>query len=256
MKKLKIITSAVAALVLFGVAAQAQTYTYQAGDLLAAFRSTSAANDVIVDLGTAANFQSGSYSLNDDLSGVLGAAFGTTSGLYWSVFGYVNTTGSALGAKNTLFVTDPESPAGSVNGSNPSLTSSGQGQVVSKMTAIANGASSSYAIVYANQQIEVSKTLNVGGNPVSYTVGVGSLGDFNGTWSPSVENITTGSTTSSSDLFEQDPGAANNGNYLGTFSMTGNVLTFNPVPEPSTWMMIGSGALALLALRRRSQPAK
>ncbi|MDR3459132.1 MAG: PEP-CTERM sorting domain-containing protein [Verrucomicrobiae bacterium] len=251
MKKLKIITSAIAALVLYGVAAQAQTYSYQSGDLLAAFRSSSGANDVIVDLGTAANFQSGSYSLSQDLSPVLNNAFGTTSGLYWSVFGYVNTTGSALGANNTLFVTDPRSDITTANDPNSSLTSSGQGQVVSKMTAIANGASSSYAIVYGNQQVEVSKTLNIGGNPVSYTVGVGSLGDFHGTWAPAVENISTGGTTTS-DLFQQDPGAANNGTYLGAFSMNGGVLSFSPVPEPSTWMMLGSGALALLALRRRN----
>lgn len=250
MKKLKIITSALAAVVLFGVAAQAQTYTYQAGDLLAAFRSSSGASDVIVDLGSAASFQNGSANLNADLSPVLNSAFGTTSGLYWSVFGYVNTTGSALGAKNTLFVTDPRSDISIANDPNSSLTSSGQGQVVSKMIAIANGASSAFAIVYDNQQVKIDKTLNVGGNPVSYTIGVGSLGDFNGTWAPSVENISTGGITRS-DLFEQDPGAANNGTYLGAFSMNGGVLSFSPVPEPSTWAMIGSGALALLALRRR-----
>jgi len=249
-KKLKIITSAIAALVLYGVAAQAQTYTYQSGDLLAAFRSSSGASDVIVDLGSAANFQSGSYSLSTDLSPVLNSAFGTTTGLYWSVFGYVDTTGSSLGAKNTLFLTDPRSDISIANDPNASFTSSGQGQVVSKMIAIANGANSAFAIVYDNQQVKMDKTLNVGGNPVSYTIGVGSLGDFNGTWAPSVENLTTGGTTTS-DLFQQNPGAANNGIYLGAFSMNGGTLSFSPVPEPSTWAMIGSGMLALLALRRR-----
>ena len=118
------------------------------------------------------------------------------------------------------------------------------------MIAIANGANSAFAIVYDNQQVKMDKTLNVGGNPVSYTIGVGSLGDFNGTWAPSVENLTTGGTTTS-DLFQQNPGAANNGIYLGSFSMDGGTLSFSPVPEPSTWAMIGSGAFALLALRRR-----
>ncbi|HEV2691374.1 MAG TPA: PEP-CTERM sorting domain-containing protein [Verrucomicrobiae bacterium] len=249
MKKLKIITSAMAALVLYGVTAQAQTYNYQSGDLLAAFRSTSGSKDVIVDLGSAASFQSGS-SLSLNLNPVLSDAFGTTSGLYWSVFGYVNTTGSALGAKNTLFVTDPRSDISTANDPNSSLTSSGQGQVVSKMTAIANGATFGTSVIFANQMVEVDKSLNVGGNPVSYTVGVGSLGDFNGTWAPDVENLSTGGNTTS-DLFEQDPGAANNGIYLGSVTLNGGTLSFSPVPEPSTWMMIGSGALALLALRRR-----
>jgi hypothetical protein len=31
------------------------------------------------------------------------------------------------------------------------------------------------------------------------------------------------------------------------------LLTFNPVPEPSAWVMMGSGVLALLALRRRDK---
>jgi hypothetical protein len=249
MKKLKIITSAMAALVLFGVAAQAQTYTYQTGDLLAAFRSSSGANDVIVDLGSAASFEAGT-GFSQDLSPVLNNAFGTTSGLYWSVFGYVGSNGSPLGARNTLFVTDPRSNVSIANNPPDSSTSSGQGQVVGEIRAIADGASSGSAVIFANQIVELDKTLNVGGDPVSYTVGVGSLGDFNGTWAPSVENMTTGGTTVS-DLFQQTPGLGNSGTDLGTFSMNGGTLTFSPVPEPSTWMMLGSGTLALLALRRR-----
>jgi hypothetical protein len=262
MKTAKIITSALAALVICDVAAQAQSFTYNSGDLLAAFRKSGSADDLIVDLGSASTFQNatGSMSISGVNSALLTSVFGNLDGIYWSVFGYVGTTGSPLGSQNTLFVTDPRSGNISTpNDPNSSLTSSGQRQVISKMTAIADGATSLYATVLANQIVEVSSSLNVGGDPISYTVGIGSQGDFNGTWSPDPENLTpTGFATSGnpsvSDLFQQNPGAANSGTYLGDFVLgQDGSLTFNSVssvPEPSTWAMLGTGAMALFAIGR------
>jgi hypothetical protein len=57
-----------------------------------------------------------------------------------------------------------------------------------------------------------------------------------------------------SDFYQNDPGnpLTTSATPLGTISLSPTgVLTFNPVPEPSTWAMIGSGFLTLLALRRR-----
>jgi hypothetical protein len=153
-------------------------------------------------------------------------------------------------------VTDPRSDIATQNDPNSSLTFSGQGQTISKMLAIVAGANSGYATVLANQIVEVSSSLNVGGDPVSYTVGVGSLGDFRGTWKPDVENLTpTGfgasSTPEISDLFQQNPGAANVGSYLGEFELDNNgMLTFSPVPEPSALAMLGAGMMTLVAIRR------
>ena len=54
--------------------------------------------------------------------------------------------------------------------------------------------------------------------------------------------------------------AANTGNnatVLGGFSLSSaGVLSVTTVPEPSTWAMVGSGMLALLAIRRRKQSIK
>ena len=56
-----------------------------------------------------------------------------------------------------------------------------------------------------------------------------------------------------SDLYQNDP-STTIASYLGDFSLnSAGVLTFNPVPEPSSWAMIGSGVLALLAIRRRNK---
>lgn len=252
------IKAAMAAAVFCGTAASAQTFTYNQGDLLAAFRKAGSP-DLIVDLGSASSFQqygAAPFSIAGVNSTLLNSVFGNMDGVYWSVFGYVNTSGSPLGPQNTIWVTDPRSNIATQNDPNSSLTFSGQGQTISKMGAIAAGATSGYATVLANQIVEVSSSLNVGGDPVSYTVGVGPLGDFRGTWKPNIENLTptgfgAGSTPEVSDLFQQNPGAANVGSYLGEFELGNDgVLTFSAVPEPSTLAMLGAGMMTLVAIRR------
>ena len=57
MKRYKVLTAAVAAAVLSGASAMAQ-FNYQNGDLMAAF-SNGGTTDVIVNLGSIANFQQG-----------------------------------------------------------------------------------------------------------------------------------------------------------------------------------------------------
>jgi hypothetical protein len=55
-------------------------------------------------------------------------------------------------------------------------------------------------------------------------------------------------------LFQQNPGSANVGSYLGDFELSNDgIMTFNPVPEPSTWAMVGSGMLMLVSGLRRKQ---
>jgi hypothetical protein len=258
MKITSIIKTAIAATAFLGAAASAQTFTYTPGDLFAAFRKAGSP-DLIVDLGQASLYQqygAAPFSITGVNSTLLDSVFGNMDGISWSVFGYVNTSGSSLGPQNTIWVTDPRSDITTPNDPNSSLTFSAQGQTISKMEAIVAGATSGYATVLANQIVQVANSLNVGGDPVSYTVGVGSLGDFRGTWRPNIENLTpTGFAASStpevSDLFQQNPGAANVGSYLGDFQLGNDGgLTFSPVPEPSTLAMLGAGMMTLVAIRR------
>jgi hypothetical protein len=257
MKAKKLLSAACLALAIGEVSVQAiPSYTYQPTDLLAAFGKAGSANDVIVDLGPIGNYYPlGSTSIAG-VSTALNTAFsGNLDGLYWSVFGYAKTTSSLFNA-NTLFVSNPDTnPDDAVN----SLTSGQQGQVVSKMTAIALSATSGYATIVANQIANVPIALNVGGSPVSYTVGVGSLGDFNGTWRWDVRNITptgftTGTTPSVAALYEQDPGVANVGLYRGTVSLAADgTLTIEATPEPSTWAMLGAGLVTWMLIRRKNK---
>ena len=263
MKTTSIIKTAVAAAVLYGTAASADTFTYHNGDLLVAFRKPGSSYDLIVDLGSASLYQQAKWDggVPFNIAGVnstlLDSVFGNMDGIYWSVFGYVNTSGSSLGAKNTIWVTDPRSDRTMQNDPNPSSSFNGQGLVISKMGAIVDGFAS--GTVLADQIIEVSNALNIGGDPVSYTIGVGTYSDFRGTWAPGVENLTpsdfaSGSTPLGSDLFQQTPGVANVGTYLGDFELSNDgILSYNPVPEPSTWAMFGSGMLMLVSGLRRKQ---
>ena len=76
MKRYKILTAAMAAAVLSGASAMAQ-FSYQNGDLLAAF-GNGGSTDVIINLGYIAAFQQGTpYS--QDLSAVLDSVFGSVN---------------------------------------------------------------------------------------------------------------------------------------------------------------------------------
>jgi hypothetical protein len=269
MKTNSIIKTAVAVAVLCGTAASAQQFTYNNGDLLAAFGKTGSDNDLIVDLGSASTYQNAYGSSSFNIAGIdstrLTSVFGSMDGIYWTVFGYVGTTGSPLGPRNTLFVADPRADVFTKNLVRHSLSSSAQGQVTSVMGAIVDGVTSTGwgETVLADQVMELPNSLNVGGDPVSFTVGVndfsGNSGDFGGTWMWDVRNTTpsgfaAGSTPSVSDLFQQHPGTANTGDYLGDFELNNDgVFSFTPAPEPSTWAMLGAGLLTLIAVRRRNR---
>ena len=271
MKTTSIIKTAMVAAVLYGTVASADTFTYNNGDLLAAFGKSGSSYDLIVDLGSAANYPastfespSGPFVIPGVNSTLLTSMFGGMDGIYWSVFGYVGTTGSPLGAQNTLFVAQPRdyNYITTQNIARHSLSYSAQGQVTSYMSAIADGAMS--GTVLANQIVEVPQGLGLLlGDPASFTVGVndfsGNSGNFGGTWIWDVRNVTpsgfaTSSTPSVSDLFQENPGTANTANYLGNFELSNDgVLSFNPVPEPSTWAIFGAGIMLLVSILRRKQ---
>jgi len=240
--------SAVVAGSLWSLSASAQ-FTYSPGDLFVAFRTASGPTDLIVDLGGL-----GSINTSAVTGSLLTSVFGTTDGLYWSVFGYQSPqnnlfTTSARG--NILQQTDPPSSSGL----------SGQGIVISYMQGILNGASAN-GTALSSSMVEVNSALNQSGH-ISYTVGVSTLqganhpGDFHGSWS-AVENFTGSGFAGSgipsvSDLYLNTPGnpLTTVGMYQGDFTLgTDGSLTFSPVPEPGTWMMFGAGLVTLIAIRR------
>ncbi len=233
---------------LCGVSAMGQI-SYQNGDMLAGFRDSSSPNtDLIVDLGSISLFQqtgAASFNVNANLSAALLDTFGSDlSGMGWSVFGY---NGNST-IYNTLARSNPgmQTPAPQVGG-----TLNAQGLVANDINTISGlttvGAWPGLANLFVNI---ITVPVAAGGYTALMAQGI-SNGDFGGDWTYSIENMGPGV----SDLYQSDPKVnsfdSKLASYLGNFSLDGSGnLTFNPVPEPATWSMIGAGMMTLLAACR------
>jgi len=263
MKQYKILTAAVAAAVLSGASAMAQ-FNYQNGDLLAAF-GNGGSTDVIVDLGSISNFQQPGAAANSwNLNAVLTSVFGSTpvgSGLYWSVFGVNDTSitpnnssvvqGSPYTVWSTLARVDPN-----VQNDLPTVSgnASSQHQSVNEIKTIANltspGVANPGLITDYSPGVEEVATSLGGYSSLMNSSSDPGAGNLAETWSYNMLNNGVGT----SDFYQNDPGnpLSTPATDLGNFNLDSTgLLTFNPVPEPSTWAMVGSGLLALLAIRRR-----
>ena len=249
------VLSAVAAGSLWSLNASAQL-SYNQGDLLLGMRSPTATHDLIVDIGPASQYVNATGPITISGTYYTGAQF-TASGidfnnLYFSVFG--DTAG------NTLWVT--------ANSPLARHTSYFQSIAAGQFEAIAQGgadAGSWYPANAANSSSAVimPKGFSVAGSDVSYTIGVldpnSGAADFQCFPTINEVNTTAGFSAGSSpvnlDLYELDPYSNNTtqppGTQLGDFELNPNgTLTFNPVPEPGVWAMLGAGMFALGAIRR------
>ena len=254
MKKYKILTTALAAAVLGGSTAMAQL-NYTTGDLILAFGKSGTSTDLLVNLGSIANYQAFPASYSFDLSSILTTTYGGMTGVKWSLFG-VNDLGNnpspgiTQGDANTVWASSTTqnrtvpgndttdaflvSPFNQINTLiNTSLAAPSLTGISIAGTSGAATVSSSVVDGYSSQMINYS----------------GSPGMLDGTWAYNI--MKTGAGTEY--LLQND--AANTGNnatVLGGFSLSSaGVLSVTTVPEPSTWAMVGSGMLALLAIRRR-----
>ena len=241
MKKIKILTAALATAVLSGVNAMAQL-NYHTGDLLAGF-ATSSSSYVLVDLGSIANFQTQYSSYSWDLSSVLSSTVGTiNNNVYWSVFGVNNLianpgSGIQQGDQNTVWATS-RTQGDAVPGDQSFLVTPYNQIITLANVSIGAGTSVSAGVITAPS-----------GTVDGFTSQMVPGGDFAGTWVGNADRRNAGVLY----LLQNDP--ANSGNpapTLGAFNLSsGGILTYNAVPEPSTWAMLGSGVLAFLAIRRR-----
>lgn len=253
MKK-NILASVLVAAALGELAAGAQTFTYHPGDLLAAFRKTGSP-DLIIDLGSISNYQvpyqNSTFNLGTDLT----TTFGGSGGIYWSVFAFDGN--GTYAPVNTLFMSDPRANVNLQNTPPTTGTFSQQNLVTGQLGAIADALSATYGTIIDNQVIQLPSGLGAtsGGDPASYTTALGSSLDFNGTYGQNFENLSSASAATVSDLFQENPSPLHNpgsGAFLGAFTLSadGTSISFSAVPEPSTWAMIGTGLVSLVAFRR------
>jgi hypothetical protein len=259
MKKFKFLSAALAAAVLGGSSAMA-AFNYQNGDLVLALgngvgSSVGQNTDVLVDLGSLSQFQSpGGSPFSYNLNSVITSVFGSVSGsIYWGIFGVNDSFGNPSVSQN-----DPNTIWTTLKRSNPAIKTANPhvdnatfaGFTVGDIEQISNfthpGDANPGIITDFSAGIELIDSTQ---SPFSAQMTSPYSGNFQGDWAYNILNSGIGT----SDLYQSDPGDITaRGAYLGKFSLdSGGTLTFSPVPEPATWAMIGSGALALFALLRR-----
>jgi hypothetical protein len=265
MKKITLFKGALAfaAASVIGASAHAQLTTAQ-GDMIFNMYSTAGpgtAYDYEVDLGNFSKFLAGGadatgspVTLSDvsitDISGsVAGQGFGanwdTDGDVIWSVIGSQSNSSTRNGvAGHTIFATD--------------------GNVLANFSTGTVNLSNNIATYQSDITLDgINPTANSGGEGIfdgsgddgEYTDASGGAAPFFGYLPQQFE--TTANGTTSVALYES-LNANTNGNAtdLGTFTLSSSGLTFQSVPEPSTWATVIVGAITLIGFggfrRRRS----
>jgi hypothetical protein len=286
MKKINILPAgllAVAALASLTAGAQAQTVTYNTGDLFLGFNEPGVSSDYVVDLGPESYFLTlaGSAGTTDittsDYSGAglgtissdLSTVFGTSwyannstpgSNVQWGIVGASTNKRASSGVfglpNDTLFFTVGELTPGSGSTGPTEKSTNAQDTLWNQITNFENGFSgqsdtsnSTVASVEASTLANNWSDANPGSN--AFTSGLNIEQPTSGTY--------IGPTNSQLDLYELEPtdnGGTGTGKELGSFTLSSSgQLDFTSaaaVPEPSTYATIGIGAAFLLLFRRRT----
>lgn len=258
----KIFLLAVASVALLAPAVHAQTtITPQLDDLILGFYSTAPgqSSDLEVDLGNVSNFYDAVSSFTlpalavQDLVDTFGANWYTSTNLFW---GTVSTTGRDTGTA------DGQAPVGTLWATAPvGAVAFNEGSVYAQKAASPNiealivpgGAGSLYGAT--NTTNSDSAAVIQGSLPGSWTAqDQKSLGTSFGYFNPTVDNtadIPPGGQVASV-LYELQPTNATGvaGTALGDLVLTQSGLSFDVVPEPSTWVFVALGIAMMLMLRR------
>jgi len=260
--------------------ANADTTSYTAGDLILGFHQVGASNDLEVDLGQASTFinaAAGStfnvqfgliptgqlnagnavFDLNSDLTSVFGSSWNNNSQTNLVRWGIAGTD-----ASTKVFLTFAEATPGTLV--TPVSNGAGWGFVGSNFTSIKNKINNNLGLGIGGYQSQ--PTTN--NSNVATIQSAGVFGSGNNAWQGFQDNSNglafgsgriveqplsgsyNGPTNSTLDLF-QLPNTNSAGTYVGSFSLNNSgQLQFSNVPEPSTLLVLTTGA-AFLALRRR-----
>lgn len=224
------------------------------GDFILGAHNASAANDLVIDLGSFTQFQGltpgVTYDLMDvkvaDFTSTFGADVFTTAGTTWTVFGGVGTSGIDIGiANSTLWGAAPWS------GSTYNIHNRAPGGL---QFSTSNAFDTFTNSLFGGTSLLGHGAQNLQVGPGSFTQLIGPGGNF-GYFPSSVETSTVG--TGKLELFELVPGSGA-GVDLGTFTLSDKGATFTafqPVPEPSASAAILSAATLVFAASRRRKQA-
>lgn len=238
---------------------------YVDGDIFLGFRATSGTGNqqsILIDVGNFSRFTRATttpFSLNlnilNDLNTVFGSSpsWNTLSTVRWGAIGFDPTA-------HALYNTKAEVTLGVHPVGNAKRSANQQDSTGAKLGNLgllfnvdlfngqaANGGTSTFAV------IENSTDTNASTNYWGATANTPTFGLAN--WN--IEGnfgSGTGAAAAHLDFYNIQPGASGTGAYVGTFSIDdlGNVSFVGIVPEPTSGVLLGLGALGLLARRRRN----
>jgi hypothetical protein len=214
-------------------AAQAAPSNWQSGDILLGFRAfgdPGTAKNVVIDIGSAANLGSLNVALGTDLGATFGANWYTRTDIYWGAFGADNS-------RNIW--------ASIASGSTP-WVSLGNGNSTPKSNLFAAGSRYNSDISFSNYG-----SVAVLEDASDATQLWQSYLENNFAFTGSLNNGTIEATTPNAlDIIAVGTTRNTSGTVAATISVdsSGNVTA---VPEPSTYALIGTGALLFLVTYRR-----
>ncbi|MDB6078858.1 MAG: hypothetical protein JWO82_2605 [Akkermansiaceae bacterium] len=236
--------------------AGAALVTFSQGDLLMGFHATSgtgAGQTYVVDLGSAASFRdaTGNLTLNlgnigADLTSLYGANWSSRTDLSWGIAGSPSNVDSINGdAAATIYASkagDATTPPWQITSSNGRTSTSTRLQGVA--TAFSNGQATINSTVASIQGDTDPNSWR------SYMASGGTSGNTPGNLDFGAFSNIEGTPAESLALFRISGAQA--GAYEGSFSISsGGIVSFTPVPETSSAVIAGLGAMLVLVRRRR-----
>jgi hypothetical protein len=260
---LKLAALALASLAALAQTANAQNVSTSTGDLiLGVYQTNNAATGYgktyEVDLGSLQNFNSnstidlGSRVSITDLNTIFGGSLSSTS---WVVVGSSNTsqftlnTPSATVFNNAVLITDTNIPGtyshSGLSGSGVAPTIGGDITTLGQSTQTANSVYASILSENAPNGLTASNNFSIAssGTAVSANIAFANTGNFYLLDPASnLANATRGQTYALGDF-----------QFVGGTDFTFNPQAIQAVPEPSTYALLGLGALVLVLARRRTR---
>ncbi|MCE9586894.1 MAG: PEP-CTERM sorting domain-containing protein [Verrucomicrobia bacterium] len=237
--------------------AASQAATYNIGDssnLYLGFYSAASVSpkSLLINLGTRANILSGFNldfsSASSIISQTYGASWFSSADVYWSVIGY--------NANTNVWVGKADAAGDLLTASGTRITASGSGNQYSSIVSAVNNlmtTSTNGTATYAN--------ITSGDNTHQASVVDNSESSFNGyagkasPWGAFTTSVQTPLATGGLDIQEWTKVGTSytNQSTIGMVTQSGGVITV--VPEPSTYALMGVGALLLIVAYRRKTEA-